>query len=58
MGDRHPQFNDAQWTQAEVAKVRELVDGAHEGEVDWSEIAEKLGVQFFVALDYAYMLTV
>ncbi|EIW61871.1 uncharacterized protein TRAVEDRAFT_70116 [Trametes versicolor FP-101664 SS1] len=43
LGDRHPQFNDAQWTQAEVAKVRELVDGAHEGEVDWSEIAEKLG---------------
>ncbi|OJT10511.1 snRNA-activating protein complex subunit 4 [Trametes pubescens] len=42
LGDRHPQFNDAQWTQAEVAKVRELVDGAREGEVDWCEIAEKL----------------
>ncbi|KAI0356567.1 hypothetical protein OH77DRAFT_1373697, partial [Trametes cingulata] len=43
LGDRHPQFNDAQWTQAEIAKVRELVDGAREGEIDWVEIAEKLG---------------
>ncbi|KAH9894334.1 hypothetical protein C8Q73DRAFT_513228 [Cubamyces lactineus] len=43
LGDRHPEFNDAQWTQPEIAKVRELVDGAREGEVDWVEIARKLG---------------
>ena len=44
LGERHPQFNHAQWSQSEIAKVRELVDGAREGEVDWVEIAEKLGV--------------
>ncbi|CDO74003.1 hypothetical protein BN946_scf185043.g52 [Trametes cinnabarina] len=43
LGERHPDFNDAQWSQAEVAKVRELVDGAREGQVDWVEIAQKLG---------------
>ncbi|KAL7282168.1 hypothetical protein ACG7TL_003637 [Trametes sanguinea] len=43
LGDRHPDFNDAQWTQAEIAKVRELVDGAQEGQVNWVEIAQKLG---------------
>ncbi|KAJ3006885.1 hypothetical protein NUW54_g3765 [Trametes sanguinea] len=43
LGDRHPDFNDAQWTQAEIAKVRELVDGAREGQINWVEIAGKLG---------------
>ncbi|KAI0773864.1 hypothetical protein C8Q74DRAFT_1200630 [Fomes fomentarius] len=43
LGERHPQFNDSQWTQSEVAKVRQLVENAREGEVDWVEIAQKLG---------------
>ncbi|KAI0676934.1 hypothetical protein C8Q78DRAFT_961051 [Trametes maxima] len=43
LGERHPQLNDSQWTQAEIAKVRELVEGAREGEVDWVDIAHKLG---------------
>ncbi|PIL36826.1 transcription factor [Ganoderma sinense ZZ0214-1] len=43
LGERHPQFNDTQWTKSEIAKVKELVGGAREGEVDWVEIAEKLG---------------
>ena len=44
LGERHPRFNHAQWTQSEIIKVKELVAGAREGEVDWVEIAEKLGV--------------
>ncbi|KAI0824611.1 hypothetical protein BC628DRAFT_1537943 [Trametes gibbosa] len=44
LGDRHPQFSDAQWTQAEIARVKELVGGdAREGQVDWVAISEKLG---------------
>ncbi|KAI0663109.1 hypothetical protein C8Q70DRAFT_493312 [Cubamyces menziesii] len=43
LGERHPEFNDAQWTPSEIAKVRELVDGAREGEVDWVDVAQKLG---------------
>lgn len=46
LGERHPQFNDAQWTKSEIAKVKELVGDAREGEVDWVEIAEKLGVRW------------
>ncbi|KAI0650090.1 hypothetical protein C8Q79DRAFT_1006389 [Trametes meyenii] len=45
LGERHPQFNDSQWTQAEIAKVRELVDGASEGGVDWVEVSQKLGTR-------------
>ena len=45
LGELHPDFNDAQWTQSEIAKVRQLVAGAREGEVDWADVAEKLGVR-------------
>ena len=45
LGERHPQFNDTQWTKSEIAKVKELVGGAGEGQVDWVEVAEKLGVR-------------
>ena len=45
LGELHPDFNDAQWTQSEIAKVRQLVAGAREGEVDWVDVAEKLGVR-------------
>ncbi|RDX53225.1 hypothetical protein OH76DRAFT_80944 [Lentinus brumalis] len=43
LGERHPQFNNSQWTQPEIAKVKQLVATANEGEVDWVEIAKKLG---------------
>ncbi|KAI0771930.1 hypothetical protein BD413DRAFT_604069 [Trametes elegans] len=45
LGDRHPEFSDTQWTQAEMAKLRELVHGALPGQVDWNEVAEKLGTK-------------
>ncbi|TBU44763.1 hypothetical protein BD309DRAFT_1079798 [Dichomitus squalens] len=43
LGERHPQFNNAQWPQSEITKVRELVGDARQGEIDWVKIAEKLG---------------
>ena len=54
LGERHPQYNHAQWSQSEIAKVRELVDGAREGEVDWVKIAEKLGVCLSPKLTMVY----
>ena len=44
LGELHPDFSDAQWTQSEIAKVKQLVAGAREGEVDWVDVAKKLGV--------------
>ncbi|RPD61851.1 hypothetical protein L227DRAFT_523408, partial [Lentinus tigrinus ALCF2SS1-6] len=43
LGERHPQFINSQWTQSEIARVKQLVATANEGEVDWVEIAKKLG---------------
>ncbi|KAI0921477.1 hypothetical protein AcW1_004560 [Taiwanofungus camphoratus] len=45
LGERHPQFNHTQWTQPEITKVKELVDGVAEGQVDWMDIAAKLGTR-------------
>ncbi|OBZ76938.1 snRNA-activating protein complex subunit 4 [Grifola frondosa] len=45
LGERHPQFSNTPWTQAEIAKVKELVHGLAAGQIDWVEIAEKLGTQ-------------
>ena len=47
LGERHPQFNNAPWTQSEIARVKQLVATANEGEVDWVEIAQKLGVRLY-----------
>ena len=44
LGDRHPDFDHSQWTQPEIARVRELVGDTPEGHVDWVDIAAKLGV--------------
>lgn len=44
LGDRHPQFNHAQWSQTEITRARELVAGIPEGKVDWTAIAVHLGV--------------
>ncbi|EMD41117.1 hypothetical protein CERSUDRAFT_91875 [Gelatoporia subvermispora B] len=45
LGERHPRFNHTQWTQSEIAKLRALTEGAKEGEIDWVEIAAKLGTR-------------
>ncbi|TCD71353.1 hypothetical protein EIP91_011124 [Steccherinum ochraceum] len=42
-GSAHPQWNHASWTQQETSRVRELVGNLKEGEVDWVDIANKLG---------------
>lgn len=48
LGERHPDFYHSPWSQLEIAKVRELVENSKEGEVDWVEIATKLGVSLSV----------
>ncbi|OCH93548.1 hypothetical protein OBBRIDRAFT_885384 [Obba rivulosa] len=45
LGERHPHFNHTQWTQSEIAKLRALTENAREGEVDWVDIATKLGTR-------------
>ena len=44
LGDKHPEFNHAEWSQEEIARAVELVGTSKEGEVNWVEIAAKLGV--------------
>ena len=44
LGDRHPEFNHTTWMGEEIAKARALVTDVPEGQVDWYEIAKKLGV--------------
>ena len=44
LGDRHPEFDHSPWQPLEIKRVKELVGNAAEGEVDWVEIASKLGV--------------
>lgn len=46
LADRHPEFNHSAWPKAEVDRVQELVGAAREGEVDWVDIAAKLGVSY------------
>ena len=46
LGERHPEFDRSQWPQSEIAKVKQLVGSAKEGEIDWVDIAAKLGVGF------------
>ncbi|KAI0742142.1 hypothetical protein BC629DRAFT_1563992 [Irpex lacteus] len=43
LGDRHPEHNHTEWTKEESARAVKLVGSAKEGEVDWVEIAAKLG---------------
>ncbi|KAI0772651.1 hypothetical protein BC629DRAFT_1291343 [Irpex lacteus] len=43
LGDRHPEHNHTEWTKEEIARAVKLVGPAKEGEVDWVEIAAKLG---------------
>lgn len=44
VGERHPRFNDSQWTQPEVDRVKELVAGRRPGQVNWVDVAKELGV--------------
>ncbi|PSR73463.1 hypothetical protein PHLCEN_2v10755 [Hermanssonia centrifuga] len=43
LGDRHPEFNRSPWTEPENTRVKELVGDLGQGEVDWVDIAAKLG---------------
>ncbi|KAA1466108.1 hypothetical protein DENSPDRAFT_790470 [Dentipellis sp. KUC8613] len=43
LGDRHPRFDHATWTQTEIDKVKTLTERVPEGEVDWVEVAKQLG---------------
>ena len=43
-GSANPQFVHMAWSQAEIAKVRELVGTAKPGEIDWVAVAKKLEV--------------
>lgn len=45
LGDRHPEFNHSEWSDEEIARVKELVGDAKEGEVDWIDITARLGVR-------------
>ncbi|KAJ3481165.1 hypothetical protein NLI96_g7847 [Meripilus lineatus] len=42
-GGLHPQFNRDPWTPNETSRVRELVDGLAPGEINWDDVARKLG---------------
>ena len=49
MGDRHPSINHTRWSQPEISKCRDLVDGyrAEHGDgvaVDWVWVANELKV--------------
>jgi hypothetical protein len=46
LGDRHPQLNHEAWSQAELANLRTLVAEYGERQVDWVQVASKLGVLF------------
>ncbi|CCM02807.1 uncharacterized protein FIBRA_04918 [Fibroporia radiculosa] len=43
LGEHHPQFNRTQWTQSEIDRLRDLLGNVVEGQIDWSDIAAKLG---------------
>ncbi|GBE79411.1 hypothetical protein BKA93DRAFT_830458 [Sparassis latifolia] len=45
LGERHPLLNHVQWTQTEITRVKELVADATEGQVDWVDVAAKLGTR-------------
>ena len=46
-GSFSPKWNHTMWSQAETARVRELVGTSEEGEIDWVDIARRLGVRNF-----------
>ncbi|KAF7790098.1 hypothetical protein EIP86_001048 [Pleurotus ostreatoroseus] len=43
LGDRHPELNHSPWSQDEIARVKELVGDAAQGQVDWVHVATRLG---------------
>ncbi|KAL4241544.1 Myb-like DNA-binding [Abortiporus biennis] len=42
-GSLHPHYNHNPWTPHEIARVREMVDGAAPGDIDWIDISSRLG---------------
>lgn len=45
LSTRKSHVNNSPWTPGEISRVKALVEGYKEGEVDWTEIALKLGVR-------------
>ncbi|KIP09180.1 hypothetical protein PHLGIDRAFT_116589 [Phlebiopsis gigantea 11061_1 CR5-6] len=45
LGERHPDFDRSQWPPSEILKVKQLVGSAKECEIDWADIATKLGTR-------------
>ncbi|EGO01660.1 hypothetical protein SERLA73DRAFT_158888 [Serpula lacrymans var. lacrymans S7.3] len=45
LGDRHPEINHSNWDQEEVSRLKAMVSDVPEGQVDWVDIAEKLGTK-------------
>ncbi|GJE84916.1 snRNA-activating protein complex subunit 4 [Phanerochaete sordida] len=45
LGERHPDFDRSNWSQPEISRLKELIGDAKEGEVDWVQIAAKLGTR-------------
>ncbi|KAI0316986.1 hypothetical protein OF83DRAFT_1172384 [Amylostereum chailletii] len=43
LGDRHPRFNRSPWAPEELSRAKVLVEGLSEGDVDWVDVAVKLG---------------
>ncbi|KZT72656.1 hypothetical protein DAEQUDRAFT_804840 [Daedalea quercina L-15889] len=45
LGERHPRFNLSQWTQSEVDRLKGLVVNSLPGQIDWTDVAERLGTR-------------
>ncbi|KAK7695622.1 hypothetical protein QCA50_000258 [Cerrena zonata] len=43
LGSRRPHHNHSPWTPGEISRVKELDESYRENEIDWVEVAQKLG---------------
>jgi hypothetical protein len=46
VGDQHPRINHDAWKEQEVTELKSLVSLYGQSQVNWVEVAEKLGVGF------------
>jgi hypothetical protein len=47
LGDKHPDLNHEPWTPTELEKLTTLISDKLEGEIDWVDVAQKLGVWLY-----------
>ena len=57
LGDRHPEYNHSAWSLDETERAMELMGDAKEGEIDWVDLATKLGVRWAVPCSFVRYLT-